>query len=56
MRQMYLKTEEICKAIRQGNDVTENIAQIEPQLKHCKKAALIVQMTAFYTHGMRCMM
>ena len=37
MRQMYLKTEEICKAIRQGNDVTENIAQIEPQLKHYYK-------------------
>lgn len=34
---MYLKTEEICKAIRQENDVTENIAQIEPQLKHYYK-------------------
>ncbi len=30
---MYLKTEGICKAIRQGKDVMENLAQIEPQLK-----------------------
>ena len=37
MKQMYLNTEEIGKAIRQGNDVTENIAQIEPQLKHYYK-------------------
>ncbi len=30
---MYLKSEEICKAIRQGKDVTKDVAQIEPQLK-----------------------
>lgn len=34
---MYLKSEELCKAIRQGKDVTENLAQIEPQLKHYYK-------------------
>lgn len=34
---MYLKSEEICKAIRQGKDVAENLAQIEPQLKHYYK-------------------
>lgn len=34
---MYLKVEEICEAIRQGKDVTENIAKIEPQLKHYYK-------------------
>ena len=31
---MYLKSEEICEAIRLGKDVTEDVAQIEPQLKH----------------------
>lgn len=30
---MYLRTEGICEAIRQGKDVTEEIAQIEPQLE-----------------------
>lgn len=31
---IYFKAKEICTAIRQGKDVTKEIAQIEPQLKH----------------------
>lgn len=30
---MYLKSEEICKVIRQGKDVTKDVVEIEPQLK-----------------------
>ncbi len=30
---MYLELENICQAIRQGKDVTENVARIEPELK-----------------------
>lgn len=30
---MYLKSEEICKAIKQGKDVTEAVAEIEEELK-----------------------
>lgn len=34
---MYIKAEEICRAIRQGKDVTEDVSQIEPRLKHYYK-------------------
>ncbi len=34
---MYLKSEEICAAIRQGKDVTEDVAKMEPQLRHYYK-------------------
>lgn len=33
----YLRAEELCKAIRQGNDVAENISKIEPYLKNYYK-------------------
>lgn len=36
-KQMYLKSEEICEAVRQGKDVTEDAAKIEPWLKHYYK-------------------
>jgi len=34
---MYLKSEEICEAIRQGKDVTKDVAEIEPQLERYYK-------------------
>jgi len=30
---MYLKSEELCRAIREGKDVTEDVALLELQLK-----------------------